>query len=88
MFGFFYPIELFLVDLLKTERLLLLEQLIILCNSFVHRFSILQELVSRFFLGLDQVQLVGKRLILVGRLCLYLSDLLLIAFPSLLQGVF
>ena len=72
----------------ETERLLLLEQLVILCDPFVHRFSVLQELVSRFLLGLDQVQLIRELLILVGRLSLDLPDLLLIALSGLLQCVF
>ena len=72
----------------ETERLLLLQQLVILCYSFVHRFSVLQELVSRFLLGLDQVQLIRELLILVGRLSLDLPDLLLIALSGLLEGVF
>ena len=72
----------------ETKRLLLLEQLVILGDSFVHRFSVLQELVSRFLLGLDQVQLIRELLILVGRLSLDLPDLLLIALSGLLEGVF
>ena len=72
----------------ETERLLLLQQLVILGDSFVHRFSVLQELVSRFLLGLDQVQLIRELLILVGRLSLDLPDLLLIALSGLLEGVF
>ena len=72
----------------KTERFLLLEQLIILGNFFVHRFSILQELVGLLLLGLDQVQFVSELLILIGCLSLDLPDLLLVTLSCLLQGVF